>query len=105
LNSRVGQFRLDGFQLGIDLSLGVGVVGFGCQLQQDLGVVDALPEIDPRRDLVAEPGQLFERRLRPVRVVPEIRRGGGFFELRYLLLLGSEVKDAPEGRRRGRAGH
>jgi hypothetical protein len=102
LELQVGELRLDGGQLGLDFGQGVGVVGLLGQLQEDLGVGDPLLQLDPRRDLVAEAGQLFQRGLGGLGVIPEVGRGRPLFEAPDLLLLGSEVKDAPGGRPPGR---
>jgi hypothetical protein len=79
----------------LDFGAGVGVVGLFGEVEQDAGLVDATRDLNPRCDLVAEPRELLEDALGRLGVVPEVGRGRLFFEAGYLLLLGSEVKDAP----------
>jgi hypothetical protein len=104
LEFEVFQLLLDRRDLLLDFGAGVGVVGLFCEVEQDARILDALGDLNPRCDLVAQAGKLLEDALCRLGVVPEVGRGRLFFEAGYLLLLGSEVKDAPEGLRCGRGG-
>jgi len=104
LEFEVAQLRRNRRDLGLSLGQRVDVVGLLGQLQQQLGLVDALVQLNPRCKVLAETGELLLDRLGALGIVPEAGLRRLLLELRELLLLCSEVKDAPGGPRRAGAG-
>jgi hypothetical protein len=93
--ARPAELAAEGVGLAPDLGLGVGVGGVGEQVQELLEIRRALLEAAPELDLLAQALRLADDLLRGALVVPEPGFDGAGVELRYPLLLGSEVKDAP----------
>jgi hypothetical protein len=73
LEFEIGEALGDHGDLGLNFGQRIGVVGFGGEVQQNLGFVDSRLELGPRRDLAAQVRKLLLDRLGGLGVVPESR--------------------------------
>jgi hypothetical protein len=74
------------------------------QLEEDLGLVDALALLAEALDRAQDDGRLARDGLRLLGVLPEIRRRGALAQLRRTTLERGEVKGASRARRPSRPG-